>query len=34
MSLPHLKLFPHLVIYLDCPVAKCKENIKQDGDVG
>lgn len=33
MSLPHLKLYPHLVVYLDCPVSKCRKNIKEAGDV-
>jgi len=32
MSLPYLRLWPHLVIYLDCPVEKCLENIKKRGN--
>uniref|UniRef100_A0A915DTI2 Deoxynucleoside kinase domain-containing protein n=1 Tax=Ditylenchus dipsaci TaxID=166011 RepID=A0A915DTI2_9BILA len=28
MTLPDLKLYPHLMIYLDCPVSKCLETSK------
>lgn len=32
ISLPKLQFLPHLVIYLDCPVSKCLENIKKRGN--
>lgn len=32
-ALPQLHFWPHLVIYLDAPVNKCLENIKQRGNV-
>ncbi|KAI1708843.1 deoxynucleoside kinase domain-containing protein [Ditylenchus destructor] len=32
LTLSHLKLYPHLIIFLDCPVSKCIENIKERGN--
>ncbi|CAJ0953842.1 unnamed protein product, partial [Mesorhabditis belari] len=32
-ALPKLNFWPHLVIYLDVPVAKCMENIRKRGKV-
>uniref|UniRef100_A0AC35UBE6 NADH dehydrogenase [ubiquinone] 1 alpha subcomplex subunit 10, mitochondrial n=1 Tax=Rhabditophanes sp. KR3021 TaxID=114890 RepID=A0AC35UBE6_9BILA len=31
-ALPELNFWPHLVVYLDTPVAKCLENIKKTGN--
>ncbi|CAJ0570244.1 unnamed protein product, partial [Mesorhabditis spiculigera] len=32
-ALPKLEFWPHLVVYLDVPVAKCMENIRKRGNV-
>jgi len=32
LTLRHLELWPHVVIYLDCPIWKCLENIKKRGN--
>jgi deoxyadenosine/deoxycytidine kinase len=32
MSIQSLKFWPHVLIYLDCPVSKCLENIKKRGN--